>query len=226
MCGVPYHACDIYLNKLIEKGYKVAICEQMEDPKLAKGIVKREVIRIVTPGTNMSQAILDETRNNYLMCIFGYNDEYGVAVCDITTGEFRTCHISSGAKLYDEINKIAGLVHILLSESKTEKNLTNRAKFADTGITLLYEELRKKGANPRFMKAKMAGGAHMFNFNNSNNTLTIGEKNVKVCKETLFKLRIPIISSDVLGSCGRTIIFDTTTNKLKIKSVGKNEKFI
>ena len=119
-----------------------------------------------------------------------------------------------------------GLVHILLSESKTEKNLTNRAKFADTGITLLYEELRKKGANPRFMKAKMAGGAHMFNFNNSNNTLTIGEKNVKVCKETLFKLRIPIISSDVLGSCGRTIIFDTTTNKLKIKSVGKNEKFI
>ena len=104
MCGVPYHACDIYLNKLIEKGYKVAICEQMEDPKLAKGIVKREVIRIVTPGTNMSQAILDETRNNYLMCIFGCNDEYGVAVCDITTGEFRSCHISSTSKLYDEIN--------------------------------------------------------------------------------------------------------------------------
>ena len=129
-------------------------------------------------------------------------------------------------KAQDEINKIAGLVHILLSESKVERTLTNRAKFADTGITLLYEELRKKGANPRFMKAKMAGGAHMFNFNNSNNALTIGEKNVKVCKETLFKLRIPIISSDVLGSCGRTIIFDTTTNKLKIKSVGKNEKFI
>ena len=80
--------------------------------------------------------------------------------------------------------------------------------------------------NPRFMKAKMAGGAHMFNFNSSNNTLTIGEKNVKVCKETLFKLRIPIVSSDVLGTCGRTIIFDTTTNKLKIKSVGKSEKFI
>ena len=131
-----------------------------------------------------------------------------------------------GVVIYDEINKIAGLVHILLSESKSERTLTNRAKFADTGITLLYEELRKKGANPRFMKAKMAGGAHMFNFNNSNNALTIGEKNVKVCKETLFKLRIPIISSDVLCSCGRTIIFDTTTNKLKIKSVGKNEKFI
>ena len=131
-----------------------------------------------------------------------------------------------GVVIYDEINKIAGLVHILLSEAKTDKNLANRAKFADSGIVLLYEELRKKGANPRYMNAKMAGGAHMFNFNNSNNTLTIGEKNVKVCKETLFKLRIPIVASDVLGNSGRTIIFDTTTNKLKIKSVGKSEKFI
>ena len=79
-----------------------------------------------------------------------------------------------GVVIYDEINKIAGLVHILLSESKSERTLTNREKFADTGITLLYEELTKKGENPRFMNAKMACGAHMFNFNNSNNTLTIG----------------------------------------------------
>ena len=69
MCGVPYHAVDNYLNKLIEKGYKVAICEQVEDPKLAKGLVKREVIRIVTPGTNCDMQALDESRNNYNMCI-------------------------------------------------------------------------------------------------------------------------------------------------------------
>ena len=132
-----------------------------------------------------------------------------------------------GVVIYDEINKIAGLIHILLSESKVEKSVVNKAKFADTGIVLLYEELKKRGANPRLMKAKMAGGAHMFNLNNSNsNTLTIGEKNVKVCKETLFKLRVPLISSDVLGSCGRTIVFDTTSSKLKIKSVGKGERFI
>ena len=105
MCGVPYHACEVYLNKLIEKGYKVAICEQVEDPKLAKGIVKREVIRVVTPGTNMSQAILDNTKNNYLMCVYGEKGEYGVSLCDITTGEFRCCHVSSLSKLYDEINK-------------------------------------------------------------------------------------------------------------------------
>ena len=105
MCGVPYHACDVYLNKLIENGFKVAICEQVEDPKLAKGLVKRDVIRVVTPGTNMSQAILDENTNNYLMSICLSKDMSGVSVVDITTGEFKTCRISSIAKLADEINK-------------------------------------------------------------------------------------------------------------------------
>ena len=132
-----------------------------------------------------------------------------------------------GVVLYDESKKIAGLVHILLSDSKNERNLVNKAKYADTGITLLYEEMRKLGANPIFMKAKLAGGAHMFNNKNTAGSIfTIGEKNVKACKETLAKLRISIVSEDVLGSCGRTIIFDTLTNKLRIKSVGKNEKFI
>lgn len=105
MCGVPYHACDVYLNKLIENGFKVAICEQVEDPKLAKGLVKRDVIRVVTPGTNMSQAILDENTNNYLMSIYLSKNMSGVSVVDITTGEFKTCRISSIAKLADEINK-------------------------------------------------------------------------------------------------------------------------
>ena len=105
MCGVPYHACDVYLNKLIENGFKVAICEQVEDPKIAKGLVKRDVIRVVTPGTNMSQAILDENTNNYLMSIYLSKDMSGVSVVDITTGEFKTCRISSIAKLADEINK-------------------------------------------------------------------------------------------------------------------------
>ena len=74
MCGVPYHAVDAYLNKLVSKGYKVAICEQLEDPKQAKGLVKRDVIRVVTPGTNLDAQALDETRNNYLMCIVCMED--------------------------------------------------------------------------------------------------------------------------------------------------------
>ncbi len=105
MCGVPHHAADIYINRLIEKGYKVAIGEQVEDPKLAKGLVKREVIRIVTPGTNMSAETLDETKNNYLMCISYHNFKYGISVADLSTGVFKTCSISTSDKVIDEINK-------------------------------------------------------------------------------------------------------------------------
>ena len=105
MCGVPYHAADTYINRLIEKGYKVAIGEQVEDPKLAKGLVKREVIRIVTPGTNMSSEVLDETKNNYLMCISHLDDSFGVSIADISTGIFKTCHVQAGEKVLDEINK-------------------------------------------------------------------------------------------------------------------------
>ena len=75
MCGVPFHAADGYINRLVKKGYKVAICEQVEDPKLAKGIVKREVIRVVTPGTNIDMQSLDEAKNNYLMCIVYIGDK-------------------------------------------------------------------------------------------------------------------------------------------------------
>ncbi len=107
MCGVPYHAVDGYLNKLVARGYKVAICEQVEDPKLAKGIVKREVIRIVTPGTNLNTQALDETRNNYLMCIVYMTDRYGISVTDITTGEYLVTELESERKLLDEINKFA-----------------------------------------------------------------------------------------------------------------------
>ena len=105
MCGVPYHAVDTYLNKLVSKGYKVAIAEQLEDPKLAKGLVKRDVIRVVTPGTNLNSLALDEDKNNYLMCIYYATDYYGIAMVDITTGEFLTTQVDNAQGLMDEINK-------------------------------------------------------------------------------------------------------------------------
>ncbi|MCC8067269.1 MAG: DNA mismatch repair protein MutS, partial [Clostridiales bacterium] len=107
MCGVPYHAVDGYLNKLVSKGYKVAIGEQMEDPKLAKGLVKREVIRIVTPGTNLDAQALDEKRNNYLMCVVYIGDHYGVSVADISTGEYLMTELDTEQKLFDEIIKFS-----------------------------------------------------------------------------------------------------------------------
>lgn len=105
MCGVPFHAADTYINRLVEKGYKVAIGEQVEDPKLAKGLVKREVIRIVTPGTNMSSELLDETKHNYMMSISYSGNAFGIAITDLSTGIFRTCRVSAAEKVVDEINK-------------------------------------------------------------------------------------------------------------------------
>ncbi len=107
MCGIPYHAVDSYLNRLVKKGYKVAICEQVEDPKFAKGMVKREVTRIVTPGTNIDAQALDETKNNYLMCIVYMADKYGVSTADITTGDYYVTEVETERKLMDEVNKFS-----------------------------------------------------------------------------------------------------------------------
>lgn len=108
MCGVPFHAADTYIARLIAKGYKVAVCEQVEDPALAKGIVRREVIRVVTPGTVTDSSMLDDRKNNYLMSIYKNGYYFGVAVVDVTTGDFSATGITWGntfGKLVDEIAK-------------------------------------------------------------------------------------------------------------------------
>ena len=105
MCGIPYHAAETYLTRLEKKGYKVAICEQVEDPKLAKGMVKREVTRVVTPGTTLNAQALDETKNKYIMCIAYIGDHYGISSADITTGDYYVTEVDSERKLLDEVNK-------------------------------------------------------------------------------------------------------------------------
>ena len=105
MCGVPYHAVEGYLSRLVSKGYKVAICEQMEDPALAKGLVRREVVRIVTPGTNLSEQSLDESRNNYIMSIVYVSDRFGISFADVTTGDYFVTEVDSARKLTDEMYK-------------------------------------------------------------------------------------------------------------------------
>lgn len=110
MCGVPFHSADGYIARLIEKGYKVAICEQVEDPKEAKGLVKRDVVRVITPGTVVDNAVLDETKNNYILSVFSSSSGYGIAVCDVTTGEFQTTEfgsIQAATKILDETARFA-----------------------------------------------------------------------------------------------------------------------
>ncbi len=126
MCGVPFHAADTYINRLIKKGFKVAICEQMEDPKQTKGIVRREVIRVVTPGTNIDMLSLDEAKNNYLMCISSLGDRFGISTADVTTGDFFVTEVDGERKLMDEINRFVPS-EIICSASVN----TVSAEFAD-----------------------------------------------------------------------------------------------
>jgi len=136
MCGVPFHSVEPYISKLIENGYKVAICEQVEDPKMAKGLVKREVTRIVTPGTNMDSMSLDENQNNYLMSVFIYMNNIGFSVCDVTTGDFFLSEISGIKNLNDEIYRY-----------KPAEIICN-AQFMNCGLDL--EEIRSKAGTQTY----------------------------------------------------------------------------
>ena len=122
MCGVPYHAVDTYLQKLIEKGYKVAICEQMTDPATTKGLVEREVIRVVTPGTVIESSMLEDRKANYIAAIYLHKNRAGCAFCDVSTGEFLLCQIPDArASLSDELARL----------SPSEVIVNDRAAFAE-----------------------------------------------------------------------------------------------
>ena len=131
MCGIPHHAMDNYITRLVEKGYKVAICEQLEDPKNSKGIVKRDVIKVVTPGTIVDGNILEEKKNNYIMSIYKEGMFFGVAVCDISTGDFYTTEIKEDnnfSKLLDEISRYNPselVINKMMSESIEEIKAIN-----------------------------------------------------------------------------------------------------
>ncbi len=163
MCGVPYHAVDTYLNKLIERGYKVAICEQVEDPKLAKGMVKREVTRIVTPGTNLNIQSLEESRNNFLMSIAYFPGRIGVSVADISTGDYYLTELEDNNKLLDEISKYAPSEIIcndaFLVSGLSVEELRNRLRIAVNALEAHYfdEDGAKKLLRKHFKVAALTG---------------------------------------------------------------------
>ncbi len=156
MCGIPYHAAEIYISRLISKGYKVAICEQLEDPKLAKGIVKRDVIRVVTPGTVIESNMLDEKKNNYIMAIYKNGLFFGMSVCDISTGDFFSTQIKQSnnfEKLLDEISRYTPaeiIVNDMMYASIEEiSKIRERfecyiSKLSDTKFEETYKELIKQ----------------------------------------------------------------------------------
>lgn len=147
MCGVPFHSAETYINRLIEKGYKVAICEQMEDPSTAKGLVRRDVIRVVTPGTVIEQSMLDDRRNSYLLSVCMDGNKAGIAFADVSTGEFSAYEIDkANTRLQDELARIAPKEIIANSE------LPEGA----TALPVGYQD----AVNYQYAKAKAALLAH------------------------------------------------------------------
>ncbi len=140
MCGVPFHSCEGYIARLVAKGYKVAICEQTEDPKAAKGLVRREIIRVITPGTVMEQSMLDESRNNYICCMFALEKHIGLCFCDISTGELYATEISGKDYYNILINQLSG--------------------YSPREILLGGDIVRIK-ALPEFIKSKLSAGVEM-----------------------------------------------------------------
>ena len=128
MCGVPFHAADTYISRLVSKGYKVAICEQVEDPKLAKGLVKREVIKVVTPGTNINSLTLDSGKNNYLMCICYQDNGIGISVVDVSTGEFLVSEVSSVNQINDYLGRFDPSEIICNNAFSVQSDLLNSIK--------------------------------------------------------------------------------------------------
>jgi len=163
MCGVPYHALDGYLNRLINKGYRVAICEQVEDPKAAKGLVKREVTRIVTPGTNLNIQAMDETKNNYLMGITYLDGFFGVSTVDVTTGDYYVTQVEELRQAMDEIIKFAPselIYNATLELSGMDlSDLKNRLNIALTPLADWYfdEEICEKELKQHFKVGTLDG---------------------------------------------------------------------
>lgn len=138
MCGIPFHSCESYIARLVAKGYKVAICEQMEDPALAKGLVKRDIIRVITPGTVLESSMLDETRNNYICSICVENSTAGICFADISTGELHATTLCA-----DKANELEQMLKNELS------------RFSPREILINTETLQFKGL-PKFLKEKLS----------------------------------------------------------------------
>ena len=159
LAGVPYHAIEGYLGRLVKKGYKVAIIEQLEDPKLAKGLVKRGLLRIVTPGTVIDSSMLNEKENNYLMSLSVKNDKYVVAFCDLSTGEFFTQTLENQAELFNEIARYNPAECVVPESLKVDQELIDKIKNANCFVNSLDDY------HFRSVKARETLLSH-FNFNN------------------------------------------------------------
>lgn len=160
MCGVPHHAVDAYISRLIAKGYKVAICEQLEDPKTTKGIVKRDVIRVVTPGTVIENNMLEEKKNNYIMAIVKKGIHYGISICDVSTGDFYATQIrlpdNNFEKLLDEYARFTpSEIVVNPAMAACEKEISILTDRSNTFVTIRDDDLFEENVEKIQMQYKI-----------------------------------------------------------------------
>jgi DNA mismatch repair protein MutS len=156
LCGVPYHSAEPYIRKLLDAGLKVAVCEQVEDPKTAKGVVQREVVRVITPGTVTSADALDARDNNFLAAVYEGRGNFGLAVTDITTGEFRFTQLADEQFLFDEISRVQPS-ELLLAERAPALREQLQKTFPAVHLTLLADSFFSETATSRLVKERVAG---------------------------------------------------------------------
>lgn len=200
MCGVPFHSCEGYIARLVAKGYKVAICEQTEDPATAKGLVKRDIIRVITPGTVMESSMLDEGRNNYICCMFSDSKKIGLCFCDISTGELYATEISGS----DSVN-----------------SLTSQLASYNPREILIGGDIVKIKSLPAFIKSKLSAGVEMLLDESFDN---------KVCAEIVkaqFGEEMQCISDSqvLISAIGALINYLKETQKNGLERINKIELY-
>lgn len=200
MCGVPFHSCEGYIARLVAKGYKVAICEQTEDPATAKGLVKRDIIRVITPGTVMESSMLDEGRNNYICCMFSENKKIGLCFCDISTGELYATEISGS----DSVN-----------------SLTSQLASYNPREILIGGDIVKIKSLPAFIKSKLSAGVEMLRDESFDNKLCTDTVNMQFGEE----MQCIAASQVLINAIGALINYLKETQKNGLERINKIELY-
>lgn len=200
MCGVPFHSCEGYIARLVAKGYKVAICEQTEDPATAKGLVKRDIIRVITPGTVMESSMLDEGRNNYICCMFSDSKKIGLCFCDISTGELYATEISGS----DSVN-----------------SLTSQLASYNPREILIGGDIVKIKSLPAFIKSKLSAGVEMLRDESFDNKLCTDTVNLQFGKE----MQCIADSQVLINAIGALINYLKETQKNGLERINKIELY-
>ena len=200
MCGVPFHSCEGYIARLVAKGYKVAICEQTEDPATAKGLVKRDIIRVITPGTVMESSMLDEGRNNYICCMFSDSKKIGLCFCDISTGELYATEISGS----DSVN-----------------SLTSQLASYNPREILIGGDIVKIKSLPAFIKSKLSAGVEMLRDESFDNKLCTDTVNMQFGEE----MQCIAASQVLINAIGALINYLKETQKNGLERINKIELY-